>query len=316
MAAMKYAVASLILLGVLLSSACTSVTTPPSTPATPTETVEAAVTAAPETPVAAIAAPVDPAPLQAEPPATEPRRKVVVLDPGHGGEEVGAAAHGVVEKTSNLDFALRLEALLVAEGFDVVLTRRGDARAAAPVPGFTPTRSDLQARIDLANRARGDLFISIHSNGSTDASLRGVEAWFDSDRAYAAQGRLIADLMVRHVVQGLRGLGYPAVDRGLFDGRCFRQREGRCFTLFVIGGPRETTREEVIRRGGDPEALGFNGAERIYSVPANMPAALVELLFISNADDAAILRNEQARNRIARSLADAVLEYFALQDGS
>lgn len=265
------------------------------------------------------------APVAAAPAATpEPvptaapakTRKVVVLDPGHGGDEIGAARNGVTEKESNLDFALRVEKLLVAQGIDVVLTRDVDKRAADQIAGFTATRSDLQARIDLANKAGGDVFVSIHSNGSDDTSQKGVEAWYDSSRAFAAEGKTLADLLVRDTLRELRTYGYDAQNRGLFDGACFRQREGRCFTLFVIAGPRMTTREEIMRRGGDPEALGFAGRDVIYSVPANMPAALVELLIITNPSDAAVLRDSRGRDAMAKGVADAILEFLALPPSS
>ncbi|HLF80095.1 MAG TPA: N-acetylmuramoyl-L-alanine amidase [Dehalococcoidia bacterium] len=237
-------------------------------------------------------------------------RKVVILDPGHGGDEVGAANHGVVEKASNLDMALRVESLLHAQGFDVFLTRRTDSRAADQIAGYTATRTDLQARLDIANAAQGDVFVSLHSNGSSDTSLSGVEAWYDSSRPFAVEGQQLARLLKDSVLSELDRWGYRAADRGLFDGKCFRNRGGRCFTLFVIAGPRETTREEVTRRGGDPEDLGFNGAEVIYSRAANMPAALLETLFISNPSDAAVLRNESARDAIARGIANAIVQFL------
>ena len=53
--------------------------------------------------------------------------------------------------------------------------------------GFTPTRYwDLQARVDIANAAHGDVFVSIHSNGSDDTGQRGVETWYDSKRGVRA----------------------------------------------------------------------------------------------------------------------------------
>lgn len=242
-------------------------------------------------------------------------KKVVVLDPGHGGDEIGAGRNGVTEKESNLDMAFRVEKLLIDAGFDVVLTRRTDARAAQEIPGFTATRSDLQARLDIANASDGDLFVSIHSNGSEDLGQRGVETWYDSNRQFAAESLILARLLQSNVLRELRAYGYAAQDRGLFDGVCFRQREGRCFTLFVIAGARATSREEVMRRGGDPEALGFNGQETIYSRPANMPAALVELLIITNASDAAVLRDEAGRNAMARGVAGAITAFFQTNGG-
>lgn len=263
-----------------------------------------------------------PAPFEAAPlhdllPAHEPTaglrpRKVVVLDPGHGGDEIGAAANGVVEKASNLDFARRVEKLLLGNDVDVVVTRGADARASGQIDGYTATRSDLQARLDLANEVKGDVFVSIHSNGSTDAGQAGVEAWYDSDRPFAVEGKQLAELLVRNTLAELQTYGYNATNRGLFDGRCYRVREGRCFTLFVIGGARETTREEVMRRGGNPAALGFGDAPAIYSRPANMPAALVELLIITNARDAAVLRDEAARAAMARGVAKAILDFLGL----
>jgi N-acetylmuramoyl-L-alanine amidase len=260
------------------------------------------------------AAPAPAAPVVAEQPVRA--RKVVVLDPGHGGDEVGSANNGVVEKHSNLDFALRVEQLLLARDVDVHLTRRTDTRASATIPGFTPTRSDLQARLDGANAAGGDVFVSIHSNGSTDPGQNGVEAWYDSSWVYADEARRLAGLLVSHVLAELRRYGYNAQDRGLPDGRCFRQREGRCFTLFVIAGPRETSREEVMRRGGDPAQLGFGDSPSIYSRPAAMPAALVELLFTTYARDAAVLRDEAGRQAMARGVANAILVFLGLQDGT
>jgi hypothetical protein len=97
-----------------------------------------------------------PTPLATPRPAATltPRKRVVVLDPGHGGAEVGAADYGVVEKVSNLEMALRVEALLRARGIEVVLTRRSDERAVSSEPGWTAQHFDLQGRIDIANAAR------------------------------------------------------------------------------------------------------------------------------------------------------------------
>jgi N-acetylmuramoyl-L-alanine amidase len=255
--------------------------------------------------------------LEAAAPAIEEgrRRKVVVLDPGHGGDEVGSAAHGVVEKQSNLEMAFRVEQLLLEQGFDVVLTRREDVRAAQQTPGYTAARSDIQARIDLANSSRADVFVSIHSNGSTDAGQRGVEVWYDGARSFGDENLRLAYLLKTHVLGELGRYGYAAQDRGLFDGQCFRQRGDRCFTLFVLGGPRQTNRAEIERRGGDPEALGFSGDAPIYSRATEMPGALVELLIVTNAADAAVLRSEAGRQAMARGVASAVVEFLAAREG-
>ena len=77
---------------------------------------------------------------------------MVVLDPGHGGKDPGAAANGVREKDINLGIGLALEAVLKSRGFEVRMTRRTDVYL------------KLQERTDIANRADADVFVSIHAN--------------------------------------------------------------------------------------------------------------------------------------------------------
>ena len=85
---------------------------------------------------------------------------IVVLDPGHGGHDYGAIGAKAREKDINLGVALKLGALLKKEkGVKVVYTRDGD---------YFKT---LQQRADIANKAHGDLFISIHTN-SLDKKAR------------------------------------------------------------------------------------------------------------------------------------------------
>lgn len=204
----------------------------------------------------------------------------MVLDPGHGGEEVGAADHGIVEKESNLDMALRIEAVLQSHGVRVVLTRRDDARVAAAPSGQAPgsfpaTRVDLQARVDIANAEAADLFVSIHSNGSTDPSQSGVEAWYDPNRAFGATNRQFAEHLVAHVLRELSAYGYAAVDRGIQEDTCFRSRFGRCFPLFLLGPERTTHRRDLVARGLNPEAFGFRpGQDSVTSRATGMPGVL------------------------------------------
>jgi N-acetylmuramoyl-L-alanine amidase len=292
--------------GALASSIACSGGASPSTPTAPI--IDAALPAGVQVDATAIT----------QPTPDGPRRKIVVLDPGHGGPEVGAANYDVVEKHSNLDMALRIERYLAQAGVRVILTRRDDGRLAEPpagvATGFGATRRDLQARVDLANAEGADVFLSIHSNGSTDPSQRGVEVWYDPNREFGDQNRQLAQALLTNVLAELDAYGYAAVDRGLKDDTCFRMRFDRCFPLFVLGQPRTTTRDEVIRRGGTPDALGFApGQEAITTRATEMPGALLELLFISNAADAAVLADDRGRDAIARGVAEALVGVLGLE---
>ena len=120
----------------------------------------------------------------------EPFRKVVI-DPGHGGKDPGTIGHGLFEKSLTLDLALRLEKLLVAEGFSVELTRREDRFVS------------LEDRAAVAKDA-DSVFVSLHFNAHPDRSIAGIETFYwpgsDAGRELAAtvQGRLGGRLVTRN----------------------------------------------------------------------------------------------------------------------
>lgn len=86
-------------------------------------------------------------------------RAQVVIDPGHGGSESGAVANGLVEKTLNLDISRRVESMLEAKGYSVLLTR------------YTDYRLPLRTRGAIAEAVGADLFISIHHNGGATSRV-------------------------------------------------------------------------------------------------------------------------------------------------
>ena len=109
---------------------------------------------------------------QAEPPAVsgndivvieeEPSVPVIVIDPGHGGEDTGCSRGEVTEKTVNLQIALKLAENLQGLGYETVLTREDD-----------DTFRTLEERVNIAEAARGDLFVSIHQNACEEKSGEG-----------------------------------------------------------------------------------------------------------------------------------------------
>lgn len=102
------------------------------------------------------------------------RPRTIVIDPGHGGQDNGMENKPLKlkEKVLTLDVALRLKKLLEAQGYKVVLTRTDD-RQLGP-----DKQTDFMARWDIANRAKADLFVSIHFNSLyPDTKTSGTEVY-------------------------------------------------------------------------------------------------------------------------------------------
>lgn len=221
--------------------------------------------------------------------------RTIALDPGHGGPETGSApSQDLVEKDVNLRIALVLADLLREEGFRVALTRETD-RAVSPSYRNSGLRSqvvqDLQARVDVANGADAELFLSIHNNGSGDPSARGTEVWYNAARPFADRNLALAELVLENLLRQLREAGHSVVNRGVKDDASFRIWNGRAFNLYVLGpGP------------------GYRPA-------TEMPGALGESLFLTNPADAAALRRPAIVQAIARGYRDAVLRYLEKYPG-
>ena len=113
-------------------------------------------------------APLLPPTTERKPAARGEQPLVVVLDPGHGGQDSGAMCGTVLEKNLTLDVALRAELLLRARGFATVLTR-GDDRYVS-----------LAERAALGNREDNSLFVSIHFNDDARPTASGVETYYAS----------------------------------------------------------------------------------------------------------------------------------------
>jgi N-acetylmuramoyl-L-alanine amidase len=114
------------------------------------------------------------------------RIKRIVIDPGHGAPQPFPKGYaegtrnkdGLLEKDAVMTISRLLAERLSAEGFEVLLTRDGDSQR----------MMDLYERLDFAERAKADLFVSVHANGDVDASLEGVEVyWFEQQSRPAAE---------------------------------------------------------------------------------------------------------------------------------
>jgi len=108
-------------------------------------------------------------------------RKVIVVDPGHGGIDPGAVGRsGVLEKDINLGIAEKLKALLIQAGATVVMTREGDYDLSKPGSEGSRQAGDLDARAKIANDCGADLYISIHVNSFPSPRWWGAQVFYYS----------------------------------------------------------------------------------------------------------------------------------------
>jgi N-acetylmuramoyl-L-alanine amidase len=227
-----------------------------------------------------------------------PRPFTVVVDAGHGGEHTGGKGKkGLMEKTVNLDVALRLEERLTAAGVRVIMTRTRDA-------AFSSDRNeDLRRRFEISNRAWPDLFLSIHSNWAESDDARGFEIYVRRERPSDRREKL----------SEAGGFAIPAEPAGgiplrdaveqqiLADLQIDRSAEGSRRLAREI--------EARFRRSLATENRGLKEQDFQVIRWSNAPAALVELEFISNPRGERELGSPAHRGKLAQLLAEAVLAF-------
>ena len=214
----------------------------------------------------------------------------IVIDAGHGGHDPGAQANGLTEADLVLDIALRLERLLQQQpGVDVVLTRRSDE--------FIP----LEERTAIANReGPADLFLSIHANASRTSSVRGIETYF-LNFATTQDAEAVA---ARENATSLKTMGtLPALLNAIALNN--KMDESRELAALVQASMvrRLTAQNKNVRD------LGVKQAPFVVLIGAEMPSVLSEISFLSNKNEASLLKQSSYRQHIAQALCDAVVKY-------
>lgn len=109
-------------------------------------------------------------------------RELIILDPGHGGEDPGAVGlDGVFEKDLNLSVALRLRDLLIFNGYEVVMTRSDDRLLYDPDLSTSHKVQDLATRLDYGKLYPNATFISIHMNKFPDSDCSGLQVYYSGN---------------------------------------------------------------------------------------------------------------------------------------
>jgi len=223
------------------------------------------------------------------------QRRVIALDPGHGGVDPGAVSpHRVYEKDITLAAARELARQLAATGrYRTILTRRGDI--------FVP----LGRRVARARANRAELFLSIHADVLPDRAMRGLSVYTLSNEA---SDRATAALAQREnkddFVAGVQLSRQPREIGAILFDLARRQTDNLSLTLAhaIVA---ELGRAVPLLEKPHREA-GF----AVLTAP-DMPSALVELGCLSNPDDERLLRQPGYQQRLARGLMQAIDDYFA-----
>lgn len=129
--------------------------------------------------------------------------KIIVLDPGHGGNDAGAIGPtGVMEKTVTLRVALELEKLLREKEAVVIMTRTTD-KTVSPKGSKASDIEELQARCDVANREKAHIFISIHADSFTNPAAKGTTGYYYA-KSDTDDGRRLADAIRRGLCEQIK----------------------------------------------------------------------------------------------------------------
>jgi len=125
----------------------------------------------------------------------------IVVDPGHGGPDTGAiGASGTYEKNNTLPVGLYLADLLRSSGANVILTRSSDV---SPAGADYTESNDLQARVQIANQNKADLFVSIHNDSFSNPDAGGTTTYYSVDSSVANKSQTLGANIQQEVVKQL-----------------------------------------------------------------------------------------------------------------
>jgi N-acetylmuramoyl-L-alanine amidase len=213
----------------------------------------------------------------------------VVIDPGHGGHDPGAKVSGLMSEAQLvLDVAQRLDKLLKQAGVDVILTRTADT--------FVP----LEERTEIANRSGADLFLSIHANASASPVVRGFETYFlnfapnPEAEAIAARENAAAARTMRNLPDIVKAI---ALNNKIDESRDFASLIQASLT------------ERLKKVDRNSRSLGVKQAPFMVLIGATMPSVLAEISFLTNRQEASLLKTPAYRQQIAEALLAGVMTY-------
>jgi len=230
--------------------------------------------------------------------AAQPLLPLVVIDPGHGGVDVGAASkHGELEKAIVLEFANALKAKIEAQGrLRVMLTRGEDVFIA------------LDDRVRFARQRGAALFISIHADTLGEANVQGATVYTVASRASDAESARIAEKEnFADQAVGLEQKAYAEeIGDILFD---LTRRETRTLSRDFAATLVSKWRDAGSLNKNPSRSAGF-----VVLKAHDVPSVLLELGYLSSEKDLANLTSALWRDHAAQTTADAIAAYFSARD--
>ena len=225
--------------------------------------------------------------------------RVIVIDAGHGGAAFpGAVYGGVKEKDINLAVALKLGALIEKEipGVKVVYTRKTDTALGKTL------NEDLTARADIANKANGDFFISIHANAAPKAtSVCGAETLImgESEKETRYNESALYDNNREELID-MSDANTAAMVRAYIQNLQFTYGEYSEMMARIM--------QSNYQKGGrQVRSVKRQLLKVLYAT--DMPSVLTELGFMTNKSELAYMNSEKGQNAYARMLCNSVKEY-------
>jgi N-acetylmuramoyl-L-alanine amidase len=202
---------------------------------------------------------------------------VVCIDPGHASETSGGdvVQNGTTEVHIAWVVGLKLKSLLEAEGFKVVMTKEKESQVV--------TNKD---RAQIANRAKAALMIRLHCDASDDHGY----AVYSPDR----QG----------TVQGVTGPAQEVIDRSLIAAKAVHQG-----MVTVLDG----VLKDGGVRGDSKTFIGSKQGALTGSIFSEVPAVLIEMVVLSNKEDAEFIKSEDGQQKMARAIAEGIKLYVQQQ---
>jgi N-acetylmuramoyl-L-alanine amidase len=228
-------------------------------------------------------------------PKTAPQRKIVVIDPGHGGIDSGTVGvDGTMEKNVVLAEGLKLRKALQQAGYTVFMTRETDI--------FIP----LPERVNISRAHGADLFISLHADSNPDASVNGASIYTlsasGSDREAAALARKENQ---SDIIAGVDLSGENSPVASILVALAQRDTMNRS-SRFAEMAVSELSRTTDILPREPHRSAGF----AVLKAP-DVPAVLIELGYLSNSHDDSQMVTERWRDGVASAIASAVDRNFA-----